>query len=313
MDNLNVLQWNAQSVRNKKDEILELISNHQLSILAIQETKLKNNTEFKIPNFNLLHKEGHINYSTHGGVGLFIHSGIPYLQIELNTPLQAVAAKISTSQHCITFLSLYIPGSQKIDINTLNNLFIQLPSPVIIMGDFNAHSEQWGSNKTDCRGRLIQTFCNNNNLNILNDGAPTRIVYNSESAIDLTFCSPNLHPIVDWSVYASPGASDHCPIIISLSNLQPNNLNSVDKYNTRKADWQQYFSSTAWDHLPEEVSGDNNQIINHLYSLLYEAADVSIPKYKPSIHYPKPWWTPELKESKEKREKLYRNYRQNKT
>lgn len=313
MMNFNILQWNTRGVRNKRDEIMELVQHHQLWVLAIRETKLRDSTEFNITNYNCLRKEGHTNYTTHGGVALFIHSSIPFHPIQLNTPLQAIAARISTVRLSVTLLSLYIPHSQKFSINLLNNILTQLPPPVIIMGDLNSHSQQWGSTATDNRGKIVEEFCNSNNLNILNDGAPTRIEYNTESAIDLSICSPVLQPIMEWSVYASPGASDHCPIIMSIVNPQANDTIATEKYNFRKADWSLYCVSSAWDNIPEDIISDNNQLIEHLYTLFDQASSDSIPKYKPSPFYPKPWWTPELKQSKQNRERLYKIYRRNKS
>ena len=85
---------------------------------------------------------------------------------------------------------------------------------MLIVGDFNAHNQLWGSTNTDGRGREIETFITQQGLNIINNGAPTRILYNTESTIDLLIYSPELDPDFNWIVLSSPGDSDHCPIII---------------------------------------------------------------------------------------------------
>ena len=43
----------------------------------------------------------------------------------------------------------------------------------------------WGSATVDARGREVKQFINNHNINIMNNGAPTRISYDTETAIDL--------------------------------------------------------------------------------------------------------------------------------
>ena len=58
-------------------------------------------------------------------------------------------------------------------------------------------------------------FIIRNNINVMNNGAPARIVYNSETAIDLTLCTASIAADIHWSVAASPGDSDHCPIFLS--------------------------------------------------------------------------------------------------
>ena len=85
------------------------------------------------------------------------------------------------------------------------------------MGDFNAHNMMSGSRETDGRGRKIKEFITSHDLNIMNNGAPTRIWYGTESAIDLAMCSPQLDSAMHWPVQNSPGDSDHCPIIIKYN------------------------------------------------------------------------------------------------
>jgi ribosomal protein RSM22 (predicted rRNA methylase) len=89
MTNLNIIQWNCQSVRNKKDVILELIENHEIDVLAVQETKLKETINYySISNYNYLRRDSNVNYTTHWGVAFYIHSSIPYSHIELDVILQ---------------------------------------------------------------------------------------------------------------------------------------------------------------------------------------------------------------------------------
>ena len=42
---------------------------------------------------------------------------------------------------------------------------MQLPSPFLILGDFNAHSPVWGSPNTNTRGQIIEDFITSNGEN----------------------------------------------------------------------------------------------------------------------------------------------------
>ena len=55
----------------------------------------------------------------------------------------------------------------------------------------------------------------NHNLVLMKYGVPTRIAYRAETAIDVTMCSASIAASFDWSISASPGDSDHCPIVLS--------------------------------------------------------------------------------------------------
>ena len=60
-----------------------------------------------------------------------------------------------------------------------------MPTPVILTGDFNAYNTMWGSEVTDSRGQIIENVIATNELNVINNGAPTRVAYNVETAIDI--------------------------------------------------------------------------------------------------------------------------------
>ena len=79
------MQWNAQEIRNQKDERSEMINQYKSNIIAIQETKLWSGTNFSIPQFNEIRQDGQYNRGPHGGVALYIHNSIPYKQVQVTT------------------------------------------------------------------------------------------------------------------------------------------------------------------------------------------------------------------------------------
>ena len=62
-------------------------------------------TNFNQMYYNGLFKEGRTNYRAHGGVAIFIHEAISYKKIILNTPLQAIAVRI-TIRGDVTIVSI---------------------------------------------------------------------------------------------------------------------------------------------------------------------------------------------------------------
>ena len=44
----------------------------------------------------------------------------------------------------------------------------QLPTPIIMMGDFNAHNTVWGGDKISARGKIIEKIIDDYNLLCLN-------------------------------------------------------------------------------------------------------------------------------------------------
>ena len=141
-----------------KNELLHLIEKESPSIIAIQETMLKQDHEFSISNYNIINKQGTFNRRAHGDVSLLIHENIPLLdEIQLIPDIQAVAVEVYLHRK-VTVCSIYSSRSLTISEEKRTQLFLQLPPPVILMGDFNAYNELWGNSTTDCRGHTVAKF-----------------------------------------------------------------------------------------------------------------------------------------------------------
>ena len=184
-------------MNHKKDELLDLIHTCNATIIALQETKLSENFNIRIPNYNLLCKEGHYNHGPHGGVALYIHSDVPYNEIKLNTPCQAVAAEVFLFLK-FSICNIYSSRSHALHHQLLSDIYRQLTSPCLIVGNFNALQPPMGKCFHRFERMNFRSFLSDNNLNILNDGSPTRIADNSDTAIDLSLCSPSISFNFDW-------------------------------------------------------------------------------------------------------------------
>ena len=111
----------------------------------------------------------------------------------------------------------------------------------------------------------MEEFILANNLVILNDGAPTRIGYGSESVIDLSICSPAISLNMNWTVLDTPLDSDHCPIIIKLPDSQFQS--PAPSWNIKKANWTLFYNCPVWNDLPN-IQGDNEALIEDFYDRL---------------------------------------------
>ena len=130
----------------------------------------------------------------HGGVLLALHHSIPARQLVLRSPLQAVAARIVLNRREVTLCSLYLPPGVELPLQELGRLASELPPPLLLLGDFNAHSTSWGCNDSNTRGRLLERFIDDEILCVLNTGMRTHFTLPSgqTSALDLSIVSPQL-------------------------------------------------------------------------------------------------------------------------
>jgi len=87
-----------------------------------------------------------------------------------------------------------------------------LPGPMLVAGDLNAKSVDWGSPATDARGQELAEWGAELGLVVLNRGSThTCVRHNGGSIVDITFGSPPAaRKVVGWRVMeGSETLSDH--------------------------------------------------------------------------------------------------------
>ena len=73
----------------------------------------------------------------HVGAVISVHESVYSEEIIINSVLQAISTRI-----------IYLPPGDKISLTDLSDLFSELPTLFIIVGDFNAHNSMCGSTQT---------------------------------------------------------------------------------------------------------------------------------------------------------------------
>lgn len=290
-----LLQWNCRSIRHKKQDLIYLINSHKPLILAIQETWLKPGALFRVPGYACFRDD---RDDGHAGSCILISRSLSFTQISL-PPHSDSFNIVGIKTLNISFLSIYIPVPSPHILSELCNIFNSIPSPVVILGDFNIHHTSWGSHFCDTLSAPFIDILDDLNLCFMNDGTPTRRVsptQNCHSAIDLSICSPDLSSLLHWKVLDSSFGSDHFPILIFSPNSTSiqYTFNPRLKHNLKRADWSLY--AQILDREVDQLQTlDHNNIIS-IYSAfrnyILSSADKSIPLKKPpkkNIRSP-PWW-----------------------
>lgn len=241
---LRIAQFNIQSANNKKPLLTKFLYDNNIDICLLNETWFNEHSRFNIRGYNL-HNKNSIN--SHNGVAVLIKPYIKYTV--LNTPfyedIQTIAISLSTESGNISVLCVYCPPtSGHIRMNKLRKILQDLPKPIFISGDFNAHHIAFGCLTTKGRGQCLYDIIDDCDLCILNDGSFTTVNYptRNPSAIDVSFVSPCLAPLCEWTVHDDAMGSYHYPTITELTlcvNKYHVNL-SVDKFLYKKANWKMY-------------------------------------------------------------------------
>ena len=125
-----------------------------------------------------------------------------------------MAVKV-TAHKTITLCSVYLPPRNNFNFNPkdLQDVIDQLPSPFILMGDFNGYHTLWGYEDVNNRGQQLEDLIIKNDLILFNDKSHT--YFHSASgtftSIDLTLCSPSLFLDFSWKVGHDTCGSDQFP------------------------------------------------------------------------------------------------------
>ena len=224
----------------------------------------------------------------HGGVMIAVHHSVPSRHLCIRTPLQAVAVRATLGQRELTVCSIYCPPGVPLPHVEMRQLMRELPSPVLLLGDFNSHHPAWGSTSECARGRLLASFLDDEGLCVLNTGSPTHLTLPSghTSVLDLSLCSPELAHLFSWEADSDPQGSDHFPVWVNYLE-QPRLGSRPPRWNLRKADWDQ-FSSRLEDAFPPEEA--ENLSVDEFTFRLLQSAEGCIPRSKGNPkRIPVPW------------------------
>jgi hypothetical protein len=300
---INILYWNANSIREKLHELYDYMSDNHIHITCLCETFLKSKDK--------LHS--HPDFITHrfdrddrpkGGVAIIIrrniaHNLLPHPQTKL---IECIGVEVQLANGSkINIWSAYMPGGSKnssirnhfaSDINKLT----RNRSSYFICGDLNARHRHWNCSRANPAGTILyDEYCRNDFL-IAHPATPTRIPSNSRclpSTIDLTLTN-GVHQTTDFNCITM--SSDHLAVSFSIKTTDA--YDRVPEHLThhyKKADWERYRGIIHYHVSPSTLNLENvtsadeiDRHIDNFHKLIEHARDKSVPlvysnKYKLDI------------------------------
>ena len=285
------LQWNCRGLRGSWVDLRVLISRYSPACICLQETMIGQSDYPSPPGYRAFYSslpgQGHS-----GGTAILVRNDIPYTSLHLNTPLQAAVIQIFLNRP-YTVCSLYLPPSDPISRVDLHRLVGGLPSPFLLLGDFNGRHPLWGDCAANPRGELVSDFIGDEGLGVLNSGDMTHFhVQNGTfTAIDLSLCSSDAVLDFNWQVLPDLYGSDHFPILLELAGSEPRPR--LPRWRLNKADWKLFTELATPARSAEDFSCCDEAAV-YFTDVLQSAALQSVPKT--SGRFPKrpvPWWTDE--------------------
>jgi len=221
---------------------------------------------------------------------------LPFEQLPTVPSPWFVRAKIGG----IHLYSCYAPPSAPIEVfkNFLDTLAedVRRHDPVVIAGDFNAWSTEWGSRETDARGIAVQEAFSSLDLLLMNEGnTSTYRKGAANSVIDLTFIGSALaRGTCEWGVDEEFTNSDHQAIIWEIntnpgSGRQRRMKRQPVGWNSKNFDAETFRVVMRESPEPERTTAEG--ITEELAATLVAASDASMPRSGPNNgRAPVHWW-----------------------
>jgi hypothetical protein len=238
---LNIIQWNANSLKPKLLDLQVLLNRDKIHIAVINETWLDEDDIIKVSGYHIWRSDREDSY---GGVGILTHKSVKVTPLNIslqNTNIEVIGVNILNVPGLRYIIHLYCPPHINMTHTDWDQIFGMYNSETLITGDVNAHHISW-SYKTDRKGEIIYKAMFEHEFICINDGNPTRIRLVSgalqQSSPDVSFTSRDIAVNIKWKTTNETLGSDHVIVKMvvgfSRSGLQ------YKKRNFKEATWKEY-------------------------------------------------------------------------
>ena len=298
---LNVLQWNASAISNKKTELAHLLSERDIHVALIQESQ---------------------HYSTDPHISNYTHTAcahakeecqglLTYIRNDVTGTVEELETDRPTDIHKI---SLWHDGAKYTLFNVYNPpwnnfQFKSIPAQVfqktILAGDFNGHSPEWGYQDHNNTGKEIEKHCGSSNLTLLQDReSPPTLLHKVTKKLyrpDLTMISSDLLNRYSVDVLIDKMGSDHSPILTSINPRKKKKFKRRTKWNFKKANWEMYneLCNQGFKDIMDKDHSSVDEFCEDITKTILEASAKSIPRGCRKMY--KPFWTQDIQDAVDKR------------
>jgi exonuclease III len=303
LENLKITHWNCNSVRNKITDITEYLQNENVDILCLNEVRIQNEIFLNhlLADLKYTYTAKIRKKNSGGGVAILVKDGIEYEELKLENfeEEEVICIKIRIDNK----MSLHIISYYKAPDDKINESLFKYVDKnfknYIIAGDLNAHLTNYGAEKNNETGDILNNILFETNSIIVNN--PHEKTYHKmrevagqdelelyEQTLDYVLCSPSIanklqkcqiNKLCDLR-------SDHFPIEISINikmNLsdQTETQSSRVLYNFDRADWEA-FTDTVHDFAIQHEYKDSDHKLE-IHQTIVESLNKGVEVHVPTI------------------------------
>ena len=215
-----VMSVNIEILSSVKQQILaELYANHKCDVLCMQETHRGPGAgRPRVPGMNLVAEITHEQY------GSAVLTRDSCTCESTSTSSIDNIETIKATLNGVSVNSYYKSPNQAFDFRSSStDTTLQ-----VIIGEFNSHITEWGYRSTNDDGNLVERWCDENSLTLINDPKLARSFNNARWKQgynpDLSFVSPSIVHQCEKLVLEVIPKTQHRPIAIKIKAAVPKSV-----------------------------------------------------------------------------------------
>lgn len=188
-------------------------------------------------------------------------------------------------------------------LDSLTNCILSCRTrPLLVLGDFNAHSRAWGNARDNVRGEALKEWAASLNIELLNQGTVSTCVrWQGESIVDLSWASPAARRLVTgWRVAEElVTLSDHRHIMIDIDIPTSNHRQStqVTRWSLKQLDRDKLIAAAHiadWPQPSRGTAADVSDETSRFQAAMVNVCDAAMPRVRPRKQTSAFWWTEEI-------------------
>ncbi|GLV46068.1 hypothetical protein CBL_05154 [Carabus blaptoides fortunei] len=215
-DTLRLAFFNANGINRQKQELTEFINQYNLDVIFINETHLKAGDRLKLANFTVYRHDR--QHGPGGGTAIIVKRQLTHYETHVQqlTNLEATSIEIQTpNTRPLRLISVYNPPDKDILSSDLDHI-LDGTTPTIVAGDLNAKHRNWNCRVGNKRGRALNQYVNNHNLQVIAPPEYTHYTYNGNlpGILDIAIFQEIEHTHTIRAILELN--SDHNPVMLNL-------------------------------------------------------------------------------------------------
>ena len=288
--NVQIIHANINGLYKRRTELINYLNEYKPHFVTLNETRLREQTRIRIPNYNIIRKDRNIIYpngrlqNAAGGVAILIRKDIKFNEIDTSDfDEEFLAINFKSQGKTVALATIYNPPDIKPNIENFRHITNLYPLSILI-GDFNCKHTFFGCKVGNTNGDILFNIIEELDLLITNDSTATYRPGTSSGGdlLDLALVSRQMASRIQSCDVGDDIGSDHLPVHLTLASPQIQKQFQREILQYEKTDWNRFNKEIInnLDRLepetPEELDLANEKISN----IIKEGLNKACPKAK---------------------------------